>query len=216
MSKSTIITSKGEFVFDVVELTRGRGYLNPEQAAQNLKDLAVVLESHGIKFGIIYGTLLGAIREKGFIPWDEDVDVFIRDEDRELLHLALWRLREVGLELIRCEGDLYSVMKDGDYIDIYVFRAEGGKRWCNQDVLPEKFFGFTDKVNFLNSQFYAPTNPVEFLEHVYGKDWQTPKQNYPARPWSLWRKFKNLLKDLFPWLATLYLQFREQRNDKRS
>lgn len=216
MSEETIVTKKGAFVFESVELTRGRGYLNPQQANQNLQELAVVLESAGIKFGIIYGTLLGAIREKGFIPWDEDIDVFMVDEDRELLHSALWDLRSVGLELIRKDGDLYSVMKGNDYIDIYVFRNEGSKRWCNSDVLPEKFFGFTDRVDLLGGSYFCPDKPLDFLEHVYGSDWQTPKQNYPARPWSLWRKFKNILKDLFPKLAQLYFWFREQRNDKHS
>lgn len=209
MAEETIVTTKGAFVFESVELTRGRGHLNPQQANQNLKDLAVVFEKSCIKFGIIYGTLLGAIREKGFIPWDEDIDVFMIDEDRELLHSALWDLRNVGLELIRKEGDLYSVMKGNDYIDIYVFRSEGSKRWCNTDVLPEKFFGFTDKVDLLGGNYFCPDKPLDFLEHVYGSDWKTPKQNYPARPWTFMRKLKHLVKSMFPILAKLYSKFRK-------
>ena len=39
-----------------------------------------VLENHDVPHMITYGTLLGAVRHKGFIPWDDDFDFYIISE----------------------------------------------------------------------------------------------------------------------------------------
>ena len=50
-----------------------------------LKHFDAFCKEHNIRYFLAYGTLLGAIRYKKFIPWDDDVDVLVPREDYERL-----------------------------------------------------------------------------------------------------------------------------------
>lgn len=63
-----------------------------------LEEFDSVCRKHGIEYFLNYGSILGAVRHKGFIPWDNDVDTVIKRDEFEKLeqykdefsHLYFW------------------------------------------------------------------------------------------------------------------------------
>lgn len=54
-----------------------------------LIEIDKICRRHSIPYWIDFGTLLGAIRHKGFIPWDDDVDICVMEKDYKHLREIL-------------------------------------------------------------------------------------------------------------------------------
>jgi len=53
------------------------------QELEILKRIDRICQRHHITYYLIYGTLIGAIRHQGFIPWDDDVDIMMTRDNYE-------------------------------------------------------------------------------------------------------------------------------------
>lgn len=46
-----------------------------------LNEIDKVCERHGLTWYMAFGSLLGTVRHQGFIPWDDDMDIWLKRED---------------------------------------------------------------------------------------------------------------------------------------
>ena len=115
-----------------------------------LKVVADICEKQSINYSLAYGSLLGAVRHKGFIPWDDDIDIMMsRPEYERFIEYFLAHQKEMyPLKLLNMDTEpkcphvisrvtdtnYYLKVKNekeyglGTFIDIYVIDGLGNKK----------------------------------------------------------------------------------------
>lgn len=75
-----------------------------------LKIVDYICRKHGLTYMLFWGSLLGAVRHKGFIPWDDDIDVWMSESDcRKFVKVAAEELpNDVFLQTCKTD-DSYTL-----------------------------------------------------------------------------------------------------------
>ena len=110
-----------------------------EQSLSILQSVHDFCIAQDIKYSLAYGTLIGAIRHKGFIPWDDDIDILMPRPDYERFVNSF---SAPGLRLV-CEKDpdyflnycrVYDTIKTGSTTILPAGIDNPGGVWI--DVFP--------------------------------------------------------------------------------
>lgn len=132
-----------------------------------MADIAKTLEKHEIKWCLSGGSIIGAVRHHGFIPWDSDIDLFMEREEFEkfksifdtelgdryelklpgdkgyILHLPQIHDRRTKLQEIQSVGDECG----GICIDIFIYENTYDNKFLRTlHGIESSFYLFVDSV----------------------------------------------------------------------
>ena len=190
--KLTINTPQGPYKYEFKIVYEGIKVMDPNVARENLLLFDKTAKRFRLKYGMVYGTLLGAIREHDFIAHDEDIDLYILKEDLETFKSMLFTLRDEGFEVIRYDrrDGLCSIMRKGEYIDFYIFsKLIPGVRETLGDPIPDKYILDVKEYDFQGIKILAARESEESMKFFYGATWNVPIATKPYEM-NLLRKVK--------------------------
>lgn len=180
--------------FVPVELLTDYKYLKQNKIL--MKKFHDLCDENDLTYWIIGGTMLGAIRDKGIIPWDDDLDVSMPEVDVNELFDIKQKLTDQKLGIAEWFGgykvydlngsEIKGVNYKYPFIDIFVMtKNKNGnyiykyKRayelWPDEyqmsDVFPLKKYQFEDY------EVYGMNNSIKFLDEHY-TGWKNKGQRY--------------------------------------
>ena len=171
-------------------------------ALENMVIARDVLAARNVQMVLAFGTLLGALREKGFIPRDDDVDVQIFETAEEAFVRAFPDLEARGLKFLEKIDSprVYSFVRKGEQIDFFVARKKKYGIWRTgwdldgREVIPFRHLRSLERLDFLGEEFSVPSDPYGVVRNLYGRTWNVPIAGRPARVSNLIR-LKKVIAD---------------------
>jgi phosphorylcholine metabolism protein LicD len=156
---------------------------------QILFSIVDILEKCQVPYCLVEGTLLGMMRENGFIQWDKDIDIGVRHEDLipkmgqlhelfarqfsiTLLKFPYAYVREFHLHTQGYQIDIINY-DTGVYqnapIRFNVIHDQYASSYHAKDLFEEY-----QPFKFLGRTLYLPKDPERYLIETYGYEWRTP------------------------------------------
>jgi lipopolysaccharide cholinephosphotransferase len=167
-----------------------------QKVYQMTYDTISIFDNNGLFYFADGGTLLGCVRHKGIIPWDDDVDLCIMESDTTKFLSLRKQFKKCGYGIVKAydafgatfgykifylsrkhiKGFNYSF----PFIDIFLYKKMGSKFkpalkdardiWPAEWFKPDELFPLK-KYKFGNFELNGPNKYDEYFNRLYGKDW---------------------------------------------
>ena len=164
-----------------------------------LRKATTVLGEHHIDMILICGSLLGLIRHKGVIPWDDDIDVMISNNSKDEFHSLENVLKTKNIGMVKQTPHTTKLFPMAGkkvpgtdwkwpFIDVFFYQIEGRKIKIQEtnNSMFGKIIGYNtthildekDVFPLKNNLFEGipvnlPNNSDKVLNEFYGSDWET-------------------------------------------
>ena len=205
------LIDKNIFDFDVI-----LDYDNIKSLNKLFKKTIQIFNKNNISYWSFGGTLIGAIKNKGNLAWDDDHDLCLMFEDLNKFFSLEQQFKQVNIGLTKSlwyfklfdlNGKNDSYNNSFPFVDIF-FTHKINNTIKLKDVITLKthtyykqhYFYYNDlfplkKYQFEDYEINGPNEPFEFLNRAY-PDWQTKGKSK--------RHFKNRFKDVNKVFPTYY------------
>lgn len=178
---------------DITKIPKATGNLRKVQLIKTkiLQIIDVILKKYHMQYWIDFGTLIGAIRHKGFIPWDDDIDLCImKDDYLKLPELFAKELQNKGFRISYCNSGGSNIIRffyDKYWIDF--FPMEYLNKKCSTQIEKTTFvknwFLLRDKLIKkypIKDLISEKVNLFEMFEHADSLKQHFFKESYKENP----------------------------------
>jgi phosphorylcholine metabolism protein LicD len=160
-----------------------------------------ICNENNLYYIIAFGTLLGSVRHKGLIPWDDDIDLIMYFKDLDKIKKVLsefsekygykifheWKLsriyvneeifidifyvQDINNTIVRCSYDSKSNINNLNDVGLCVVPDRGQEWWHKWFNFPSDYILERKLYNFEKYQFYGPIEYDKLLTFWYGSDY---------------------------------------------
>ena len=158
-----------------------------------LKYFHNLCKKHEIYYFATAGTLLGAVRHNGFIPWDDDIDLAVNGDSINKLKELKEEMEKEGIfiryapkdnHMFKPNKSIHQLFyKDNEdiWLDLFEFEKEEGYYYhkfdfqklyaCPKEIFTEEEFENIKSHKFEDIEINIPKNPYKFLRRLFG-EWE--------------------------------------------